>query len=224
MKTKNIVDQSTLKAQVYNHLRDRIFSGDLPEGQRLVVAEIAEELKVSLTPVREALSQLTIEGYVTTIPRRGSFVRRLCNEEFLETYEILGVLDSYAAKKAASRISDAALKKIERLTAEMSKNDSIEEYVAKNREIHGLIAKESGSVVLLRITNRLREEVTRYRYVSLAVDKRMAQSRKEHRRIVETLKKRDGEAAAKVLEEHRRNTFEAMQNYIRSREQESKKS
>lgn len=213
----NVVEQSTLKMQVYKYLRDQIFSGELPVGKRLVITDIAEKLQVSLTPVREAISQLTVEGYVDTVPRKGTFVRELSNQEFLDAYEVLGVLDAYAAEKAASRISDKALQEIERLTAELHESSSIDNYVECNWRIHGLIARESGNQALLAITSRLREEVTRYRYVSLAVDKRMEQSRDEHDRMLETLRKRDPEAAARVTREHRENTFRAMQAFIRSR-------
>jgi DNA-binding GntR family transcriptional regulator len=169
----HLVDQSTLKMQVYKYLRDRIFSGDLPAGQRLVITDIAEKLNVSLTPVREAVSQLTVEGYVDTLPRKGTFVKELSNREFLDAYEVLGVLDAYAAEKAASRISDKALKELERLTREMLNNDSIDHYVECNWRIHGLMAEESGNQALVAIVTRLREEVTRYRYVSLTVDRRI---------------------------------------------------
>lgn len=212
------VDQSTLKLQVYKYLRDRIFSGDLPAGHRLVIADIAAQLNVSLTPVREAVSQLTVEGYVDTLPRKGTFVRELSNKEFLDAYEVLGVLDAYAAERAATRISDDALRQLESLTVEMSADTSIDRYVELNREIHGLIARESGNQALLDITNRLREEVTRYRYMSLAVDKRMQKSRHEHRAILDTLKKRTPAAAAKATEEHRKNTFAAMEEFIQSKD------
>jgi len=214
----NLVDQSTLKMQVYKYLRDRIFSGGLPAGQRLVITDIAERLNVSLTPVREAISQLTVEGYVDTLPRKGTFVKELSNQAFLDAYEVLGVLDAYAAEKAAARISDKALKELERLTRDMLSDDSIDHYVECNWRIHGLIAEESGNQALLSITTRLREEVTRYRYVSLTVDRRIEESRQEHRRMLEALQDRDPQAAAQVMREHRMNTFGAMRKFIQSRE------
>ncbi len=216
--SSNLVDQSTLKMQVYKYLRDLIFSGDLPAGQRLVITDIAEKLNVSLTPVREAISQLTVEGYVDTLPRKGTFVKELSKQEFLDAYEVLGVLDAYAAEKAAGRISDKALKELERLTRDMLSDDSIDHYVECNWRIHGLIAEESGNQALLAITTRLREEVTRYRYVSLTVDRRIEESRQEHRQMLEALQDRDPQAAAQVMREHRMNTFRAMQKFIKSRE------
>lgn len=215
----NIVDQSTLKMQVYKYLRDQIMSGELKVGHRLVITDIAEKLDVSLTPVREAISQLTVEGYVDTLPRKGTFVRELSNKEFLDAYEILGVLDAYAAERAAARISEKAIQEIEKLTSELCEDNSQDNYVETNWKIHGLIARESGNEALLKITNHLREEVTRYRYISLSVDKRMDASRDEHRRMLETLKSRDPEAAARVMREHRTNTFQAMKDYIKASEQ-----
>lgn len=218
----NAVDQSTLKMQVYKYLRDRIFSGDLPAGRRLVITDIAEKLNVSLTPVREAVSQLTVEGYVDTLPRKGTFVKELSNRAFLEAYEVLGVLDAYAAEIAAVRISDKALKELERLTRSMLNDNSIDHYVECNWKIHGLIAEESGNQALLAITTRLREEVTRYRYVSLTVDKRIEESRLEHRKMLEAFQTRDPRAAAEIMREHRLNTFGAMRKFIKSREKTEK--
>ena len=224
MAINNIVDQATLKMQVYKYLRDQIFTGELPIGQRLVITEIAENLNVSLTPVREAISQLTVEGYVTTLPRKGTFVKEFSSQEFLDAYEVLGVLDAYAAELAAARISDEALNEVEDLSRELYKDISIDHYVDLNWKIHGLIARESGNQSLLRITNRLRAEVIRNRYVSLAVDKRMDASRDEHHKIVESLKKHDSKLAADVMKEHRENTFKAMKEYIKSRESKNNQS
>lgn len=216
MAEQTILDQSTLKTQVYHYLRNQIISGDIPSGRRMVIPDIAEKLQVSLTPVREAISQLTVEKYVTTIPRKGTFVREVSFQEVYESYEVLGVLESYAAGQASLRISQAALDEIERLTNRLLDDSSIDLYMEDNWKIHELIVSETGNKVLQEITNRLREEITRYRYVSLTADKRLEESRKEHVRILETLKKRDQQGAARVMQEHREHTLEAMREYLDS--------
>ncbi|MBB2947226.1 DNA-binding GntR family transcriptional regulator [Actinoplanes lutulentus] len=102
------VDRS-LSTQVYDFLRERIISGDLKPGQRLIEREICEQLNVSRIPLREALPQLEADGFIRTLPRRGAMVTQLTLRDIEELFDVRESLEVLAAKLAAGNPDPAGL-------------------------------------------------------------------------------------------------------------------
>ncbi|GAA3696075.1 GntR family transcriptional regulator [Arthrobacter ginkgonis] len=100
--------EPTLAKGIYEWLRERIIDGTLKPGERIREREVAEKLKVSRIPIREALPQLESEGYVTTIPRRGAIVTRMARQDVDELFEVRSSLEVLAAKLAAERCAQGA--------------------------------------------------------------------------------------------------------------------
>ena len=92
-----------LREVVCETLREAIRDGILEPGERLMEIQIAEELGVSRTPVREAIRKLELEGYVVMLPRRGTYVANLSIKDINEVYEIRASIDALAAGLAAER-------------------------------------------------------------------------------------------------------------------------
>ena len=101
--------------KAYAALRERIFSGALRAGERLKERELCRELDVSRTPVREALRRLEADGLVEIEPRRGGVVAGINAEEASEIYSLGVLLESYAARLAAERATEADLAELDRL-------------------------------------------------------------------------------------------------------------
>ena len=108
-----------VRSKVFQHLRRQILVGKLYKGQRLIESDIANDLKVSRTPVREAFRKLETEGLVQYSPGRGVTVSQLSNENMLELYSIRGVLEGLVASFAAEKITKEELKKLKTLLKEM---------------------------------------------------------------------------------------------------------
>ena len=104
-----------LREVVCETLRDAIRKGTLKPGERLMEIQLAEELGVSRTPVREAIRKLELEGYVIMMPRRGTYVANLSIRDVNEVFEIRTSLDSLASGLAAERITDEELERLQRL-------------------------------------------------------------------------------------------------------------
>ena len=104
-----------LREVVCETLRDAIRKGVLAPGERLMEIQLAEELGVSRTPVREAIRKLELEGYVIMMPRRGTYVANLSIRDVNEVFEIRTSLDSLASGLAAERITDEELEHLQRL-------------------------------------------------------------------------------------------------------------
>src|SRR5512138_3094420 len=96
-----------LPGSAYAFLREKILSGDLPAGSRLKEQEIAAQLGISRTPVREALARLELEGFIKSSPRRGAIVCQLELDEIDEIYEIRAALEHMVAKRACQRAGEA---------------------------------------------------------------------------------------------------------------------
>lgn len=95
--------------KAYQHIRRKLLDGSVPPGSRLSYGTIGKEIGVSATPVREAVGQLASEGFVELVPQLGAVVRELTREEAIELYELREAMESYAAARAAERISDRQL-------------------------------------------------------------------------------------------------------------------
>lgn len=124
--------------KAYRHIRQKLLNGSVPPGSRLSYGTIGKEIGISATPVREAVGQLASEGFVELVPQLGAIVRELTREEAIELYELREAMESYAAARAAERISERQLNELagnlERSSALVEKVRSSGDSVA-NREI-----------------------------------------------------------------------------------------
>ncbi|MBP6785836.1 MAG: GntR family transcriptional regulator [Verrucomicrobiales bacterium] len=100
--------------RAYRHIRQKLLDGSVSPGTRLSYGLIGKEIGISATPVREAVGQLASEGFVDLVPQLGAIVRELTREEAIELYELREALESFAARRAADRISDRLLGELDR--------------------------------------------------------------------------------------------------------------
>ena len=89
-----MLNTKSLREQVYEYLRDEIQNGNLLPGATINPNEISKQLGISKTPLRDAIIQLEIEGFVTILPRRGVTVKKLTLQEIKDSYEIVGALEA----------------------------------------------------------------------------------------------------------------------------------
>lgn len=131
--------------KAYRHIRRKLLDGSVPPGSRLSYGTIGKEIGISATPVREAVGQLASEGFVELIPQLGAVVRELTREEAIELYELREALESFAAARAAERISE---RQSEELARNLEKSSALVEQVRSSgessadravaKEFHGL--------------------------------------------------------------------------------------
>lgn len=111
----------TRKDQAYHHIRSKILNHLLGPGDRVSHRELAKEIGVSFTPVREAINQLTSEGLLECSPQRGTFVAELTRQDIREVYDIREAQESHAAAKIAGKTSEVDLAEMERLVEDMQR-------------------------------------------------------------------------------------------------------
>src|ERR1700745_4446213 len=109
----------SLHDEILTRLRDHIVEGNIPDGSRVPERQLCEMLKISRTPLREALKVLASEGVVELLPNRGARVRQLSEQDIAELFDIMGGLEGLAGRLACENITDSEIAEIERLHYEM---------------------------------------------------------------------------------------------------------
>ncbi len=195
--------RQTAHEYVHRVLRRAILSGDLPGGARLVQSEIAEQLGVSTTPVREALRNLTSEGLIDFDAHRGGVVRRLSAEELSEILELRKLLEPHSIRRAAERISEETIAQLEQLWEALDGETDIPTWVDLNRQFHRLHNKASGLPRLQALLIPLQDATATYTGQAVRWSPELfRRAQKDHRAIIEGLRRRDGDALEATILRH----------------------
>jgi DNA-binding GntR family transcriptional regulator len=185
-----------------------ILGGRLHPNDRLVESELADRLKVSRTPVREALQKLFSEGLVAEAPRKGYIVAEFSPEFIIDNYAVREVLEGLAARLAASNASDLELMQLEvelDAMARASKSNDIGQLAEHNVNFHMLVAKASRNVVLTDVLAVLQDRLRLLRDSNFRVSGRRDEALKEQRNLMKAIKARDGDRAEQLARLHVRN-------------------
>jgi DNA-binding GntR family transcriptional regulator len=190
-------------------IREAIVDGRLEPGRRLKEEELARELGISRTPVREALLMLQAEGLVVATPNRGAMVRVHDAEDLDDLYQLRALLEGHATRRAATRIAEAAIAALrescDRFEA-LSPAHELRELVRENLFFHNTILQAAGSERLATMVRKVIELPLVYKsYIWYSPDQKRI-SVHYHRQIVNALATRDSERAELVMKEH---VFEA---------------
>lgn len=175
-----------------------------PEDIRLDERQLAEDLGVSRTPIREALSVLEQEGFVRSIPRRGIHVVRKSKREIVEMITVWAAIESMAARLAAPRVTAADLAEL-RGHVEAFRDDpsgQIGEYSDANMAFHKAIIRLGGIALMSGLTETLFIHMRAVRAVTMTQDNRAKRSVADHRAIVAALESRDAALAERLVREH----------------------
>lgn len=192
-----------LREIVFESMREAIISGVLKPGERLMEIQLADEMGVSRTPVREAIRKLELEGFVVMIPRKGAYVAGVTHKDVADVFEIRAALEGLAAGLAAERATNEEIEEMERvLLFNEGEPKTLEQIVESDTGFHALVYKASRNDRLVQILANLREQIQRFRATSLAVPGRIKNAIEEHRAIVEALANHDVEKAQELAANH----------------------
>jgi DNA-binding GntR family transcriptional regulator len=194
----------TLKDSVYKSVKKLILTHELPLGSRIKDDEIAHQLGVSRTPVREAIHSLIRDGLVEAKPRSQTRVRMLSESDIDEIFDLRIALESLATRLSIERIPSAELERLNHLhtlaEAGIKKNDS-RPALHFDSEMHSVIIKNCGNNRLIAIMQNINDYVTLFRNLSERTPAHRGFNYR-HREIVRALNREDGEAAARAIEDH----------------------
>jgi len=196
------------KLRVYETLKQRIINHALAPGGPINEAILSKELKISRTPIREALQQLEKEGFIENIPGRGNFVSR----------EIREILEGEAIKRAALRRDPGKLEAIQKAfeSSEQPSQDSPSRHFRSGDQIHAFIFESIGNQRLMEIYRRLQDHIVRHRihfFNNFHVG-RSQESYKEHLEILDALAAQDPARCEQAIKVHLRNSLEYIKSII----------
>ena len=212
---------------VYDALRSAILSRSFAPGQRLNVHELATDLGVSLTPVKDALTRLEAEALVHIRPRSGTFVTAVSPDDVAEAFDIRCALECLAAEKAMARASEEDVNGLRALAIEISEPPDAEAarltHAARNIDFHKRIVALAGNRRLIQMYESLDAHIQIARiHLRLGDWKTRVQAeREEHLAIVDALGRRDGEALAAALRHHILRAAESLVRDLRQMEADS---
>ena len=195
----------TLREQIVSSLRESIVRGDLNPGQKITEPELADKLGISRTPIREAFRQLESEGLLTVMPRRGAVVSSVTRKEIEDFYELKSLLEGYASRKAAAKITEKDIARLNRINDQLealARKGDVEAFFKKNSEFHYAFISLCGNEKLLDIWNSLVRRFVRFRIQALAVPGRLMNSVDYHRKIIDALSRRDGPLSEEMVYRH----------------------
>jgi DNA-binding GntR family transcriptional regulator len=205
---KPIDTQSSFRTQAYQALKQAITAVNIyahPNEIRLDERQLSQDLGVSRTPIREAMTLLEQEGFVRTLPRRGVFVVRKTMKEMLEIIHVWAALESMAARLITLNASDAEIATLRTLFEEFrdEKPDGhMDEYSDANLAFHQAIIGLSKSKLIADMTGNLLIHVRAIRQVTIRQSDRAARSIVDHMKIIEALERRDTELAERLDRQH----------------------
>ncbi len=202
---------------VVDSIRDGVRNGQFMPGQRLVEADITDELSVSRGTVREALRRLAAEGLVEIQHHRGAKIRRLTRDEVLSLYDVREVLEALSARLAAQNLKkkSSAENKLVSLWAEMQsamKDGALARYVMLNNDFHDLLVEISANSHLPPLIRTLQTPVVRMLFgtsIDLAAIKA---SHKEHGEIMKAVRAGDPDGADAAMRRHIRRSRQLVQD------------
>lgn len=197
--------EKSLGGQIFNKIREDILSGVYAQGDELKEATLGKKLGVSRTPVREALRQLELEGLVEIIPNRGARVTGISKKDVRDIYQMRYWLEGLAARWAAGHIKEEQIAELEEvvfLSEFHLKDEKQEQIVRLDGRFHEIIYEAAASRMLEHVLRDFHYYVKSARGVSVKSKKRAEESVKEHKAILEAIRKKDGDLAEKLANKH----------------------
>lgn len=199
-----LAKREPISRHVYRNLRKAIISGDLPADSRIVEGVLAEQMGVSRTPLREALSKLELDGLVTLSPGVGYSVAKT-RQQLEEIFHLRRAIEGYCCRLVAENASDKLIESLENNyeTHLALGLDQVEERAQMNVQFHDLIVEACPSAKVRERAAELREFVFGPSEMEIHADRAVMQSfLDEHRQLIDAVRERDGEAASSVIIRH----------------------
>src|SRR4030042_6022871 len=201
----------SISDQTYEYLKQKILIGDIEPGERLMQIQVAETLKTSRTPVRDAFRRLEQDGLVKRLPQGGVRTTLIDSKTVNEVLGLRNVLEAYAVELACDRITPEEISILRRLmrqakeileSKEVDRETKIKNWLELYSNFHDTIYRATENSYLLDFIKNLRNIVRRLRYLGLRADHTWIQVWEEHAQLINFLELRDKESAIALIKKH----------------------
>jgi len=211
--------RQTLSAQAHERIREAIIQQALPPGQRLDQTKLADDLQVSLVPVREALKTLEAEGLVSIIPRRGAFVTEISLKDLADLYFARQIIEGETTYHSIERLTESDFSSMESLSQQMREatdREDMRAFMRLNRSFHMTIYRALNNAHLAQTIEGHweRSEIYRFRYLFVAHSVQNIHA--EHEAILRACRQRDRDQAKELVRQHIANTRAGLERVLLS--------
>ncbi len=196
-----MLNTKSLREQVYEYLRDEIQNGNLLPGATINPNEISKQLGISKTPLRDAIIQLEIEGFVTILPRRGVTVKKLTLQEIKDSYEIVGALEASVIMNEFDKITATHISQMEKLNSDQKaalENQDYDTYYRLNLDFHNIFNSLSDNKTLMQLIMPFKQRLYDFPRRGYIREWEMNNC-DEHHQFIELVKKKDRMGAANLM-------------------------
>ena len=197
------LEYSSLSEHVYLHLRRQMNSGGMTPGSTINIGEIAEQLGISKTPLRDSLIHLECEGFVTILPRRGVLVNELTIEDVRNAYDSIGLVEAHIIEESIKNITPTHIKKLEALNKKMKaeiKSEDFSNLFESNLEFHNTYLDVSDNDMLKKFILPIKHRLYDFPRHNCIAQWELRNC-SEHTKFIDCLKRADGAGAARVLKD-----------------------
>jgi DNA-binding GntR family transcriptional regulator len=199
--TEKISEVKPLRDIIFDHLKKEILDGRIKPDDRLIERDLAQQLNVSRTPIREALRKLESEGLLSYLPRKGVVVQGFDISEIKEIYDIRKELECLAVRNAILNITDADIEKMQAILERVEKDDKVFASQGLN-EFDEVILDTAQMPLVKNFLYILKEKLMRYKKLNLSHEPRRKSAIREHRTILEAIIERNSALAERLTAEH----------------------
>ena len=194
-----------LRERVYSGIKNSIITGELEPRTRLIEEDLAEAMRASRTPVREAFQKLEEEGLIYRRPRGGYAVKGVTEEDVDEIFGLRSVLEGYAGFLAASRITQEELKSLKEIIRHEEtclKNMDAEEFIELDTAFHDVLHRAAKNARLYVLLHSLRDYMYRYRVIILRYHSNPGVAVEDHKKMVQCMKARNARQVETLIRRH----------------------
>ena len=194
-----------LHESTFQKLRSLLVEGVIAPGSKLNERELAESLRVSRTPIREAIKRLAADGLVELIANRGAIAIELSKADVMHTFDVIAQLEGYSGELAAKNRSAATLSELEALQYEMMASYARRDlpmYYKLNLRIHHLINQAAHNPVLTQLFTQVNARIEALRFRSNQDGVKWEKAVGEHQEMIQALKEGDAERMRKIMIQH----------------------
>lgn len=207
MNSSDKLNHTTLSEKIKNYLIDCIINKKIYQpGDKIVETKIAEELNVSQSPVREAIKDLKVMGFVESKPYKGSYVKKMSLKEFKEVYTLRIALEEIAIKEAINNITPDQVNKLQNIVEEMIVSaDDLVVHTELDNKFHHMIFEISNNNTLLKIWDQLGVKYWIYKGITFLASLESynyLEQAKNHQPICTAIKNKDTKKAVELIKSH----------------------
>ncbi len=205
MTGSNFSNSFSLTDEIVDIIRERILKGEYKIGEKIKENQIASELRVSRTPIREAFKQLENEGLIDYIPNRGCFAKGFTQRDIEDLYAVRKALEILAVEWAVNRINQAEIERLQ------EQSDLMEFYTARkdgkkvlqiNSDFHAVIYNATGSRFMAQVLRSYKEYIDQTRKVIFDEQGYLEEIFQEHKAVLDAIKAHDTEGAKEAMARH----------------------